>query len=191
MAYPEPIDLSSIEADIVARLTTYLQADITAGNVEVELLPDQAAPFKRPVQKKGRISVCYLSAKFDKNKAMGSVVQDRFNLFGVFCSSKTRLGAFGVNDLAAKVMLILLGYAPRQHERLIAEKSELYMREVDTAIWFERLEFTARSMAVEERIEVMPANIVDMTFEPSDDMPAGSPTVVVNANTEVGDNPIM
>lgn len=191
MAYPEPIDLTHIEADIVTRLISFLQADITAGNVEVELLPDQAAPFKRPISKKGRISVCYLSAKFDKNKAIGSVVQDRFNLFGIYCSSKTRLGAWGVNDLAAKALEILLGYAPLNHEKLVAEKSELYMREVDTAIWFERLDLTARSMAIEFKECPVVANIVDMTFQPDDSMPVDAPTVVVNADTEIGDNPII
>lgn len=193
MDYTNPIDVSSIEQNILERLQIVLAADITAGNIEVELLPDQPVNFNRPTKKTGRISVVYMGAEStDKIKSLsGTVIQDVFNLFGFFLCSKTRLGVGGVNDLYTKTLQALLGYPPLNHERMFFQKNTLFMRETDTALWFQRLEMKAKTVITQwDGDAIAPGRIVQITHEPSDAMPSGFPTIVVDENTPIGPNPL-
>lgn len=194
MDYTNPIDISSIEQNVLVRLQTVLAADIAAGNIEVELLPDQPVNFNRPTKKTGRISVVYMRTEpTDKIKSLsGCVIQDVFNVFGLFLCSKSRIGTGGVNDLYTKTLMALLGYAPLNHERMFLEKNTLFMRETDTALWFQRLEMKAKTVITQwDGDAVIPGRITQITHEPSDEMPSGYPTIVVDANSPIGPNPLI
>lgn len=193
MDYTNPIDISSVESNILQRFNTVLADDIADGIIEVELLPDQPVNFHRPTKKTGRISIVYMGTDPDvKLKSLsGAVVQDVFNLFGLFLCSKSRLGPGGVNDLYAKALKCALGYSPLNHERMYFHKNTLFMREIDTALWFQRLEMKARTVLTQwDGDAVIPGRIVQITHEPSDAMPSGFPTIVVDENTPPGPNPL-
>lgn len=180
-------DIDKVEDSLKARGDLKLAAEILAGTLEVEVLPDTAGGFKRPILRKGRISICYLDTDFDRIKSPEVVAQDGFNKFGFFLAAKSRRGPGGINDLIRLVYKWYVGFRPMGHEKLISVKTELYQRETDTGLWFAKVELKAQFMLVEFNDDPALPNIAQMTFEPP---VHGGAAVVVTAATVQGENPI-
>jgi hypothetical protein len=185
---PDDINIENYCENIKDRLELKLAADITAEILDIEVMPETAGGYKRPIKKKGRISICYLDTDFDKLKSIsGQVIQDEYNKFGLFLVSKSLYGAGGIYDLYAKSRKWLIGFRILNHEKLIAKKAELKMRENDTALWFMLFEVSGKATLVEYNDDPPAVSITRMTFKP----PVGTGAdVVVDENTQTGSNPI-
>lgn len=185
------ISIDNIEDNIKERLdlkiAELVESDLLCdGDIEVELLPETALAFKRPVQKKGRISICYMDTEYDRTKSPEVVAQDGYNKFAFFCVSKNRRGKAGVNDMIRIVLKYLIGYKPLGHEKLIAKKVELFMREPDTNLWMARVELSAKYMLIEFNDDPPAAAITEMKFDPP---VHGGAQVLVNEDTVPSSEP--
>jgi hypothetical protein len=186
---PTEISIDNIEDSLKDRLDTKLAAEIAAGDIEVEVLPDTPGAFKRAVAKKRRVSVCYLDTDFDKTMAPDVVAQNAFNKFGLFVAAKARRGPNGINDLIRLCVKYLVGFRPLGHEKITAVKIELYQRDTTDNMWMAKVELRAQYMLVEfndDPPEYGTGTIQEITFNP----PAyGGETVVVNSDTEISQQP--
>ncbi len=187
------ININNTEDALKAWLDLKLATEIAAGDIEVELLPDQPNSFKRVVAKKRRVSICYTDTMPDTDKLLSTdrISQEVWNNFSLFMACKTRKGEQGLNDLYDKLLKWVIGLALPGHTRFRFKKNELYMRDDNAGLFLMRLEVSARTRMLEgdHDFGVEYPKLIRIDFNPEPGY-AGE-NITVDENTVIGDNPIF
>lgn len=138
-----------LEKDIQQRLK-----DKVGTGIEVELLPEREADFRRPFQA-GRLSVCYKQSDFDKPLSTAQISQDEDQTFEVVIQARALRGLHGIYDLANRTRIALVGYIPTNARRVSAVSFKFEAKEEN--LWVYVFTFTTKSTIVEvAEDEVLP-----------------------------------
>lgn len=144
------------ETDIKNKLT----ADLGV-NIEVEILPESQAAYKRALQKP-KVDICYQKSTYQNPRIPHNIIQDEVMSFEIVITAKLRRGTNGIYDVFEKVRRSIIGFTPR-HCRQIYAKSFGLERYEDN-LWHFSFVVECESTLVENFTEYAGPNITEINF---------------------------
>lgn len=144
------------ETDIKTKLAT----DLGAG-VEVEVLPETLADFKRPFLK-SRVEVCYKKSTYQNPRLPHNIVQDEIMQFEIVLTTKLRRGTNGIYTLFQNVCNSIIGFKPTHCRQIYAKSFEI--ERFDDNLWYWTFTIECESTLVENFTEEAGANLNNLSF---------------------------
>lgn len=162
------------EQDILTRLTPF----VTAGAIDMVLIPQNQADFKRPFQK-GKITICYKGSKWGDPRSTAQISQEEEVMFQIEIQSRTLRGDRGIYLMKKALNQALIGFAPTDCDRMYAKESGMtsVAETLNDGVWTYSLIVACKTISVEDYEEDLSVILRRIT---NNDLTTGGSFIVEN-----------
>lgn len=139
------MNYDQLELDVLGRL-----APLQLAGVDVVLLPETEAEYKRPITR-SRVTIVYKESTFPEitqHRSMGYVIQEEVCQVEVIIWSRKLRGSHGIHVIAREVMRLLVGFEPTDCMKMYLVKNAYHMK--DGELWSYSAIFATHTQVVED-----------------------------------------
>jgi hypothetical protein len=160
------------EQDIADRLAPF----VTAGVIDIVLLPQNVSDFKRPFTK-GKITICYKGSKWQDPRSTAQISQEEEVMFQIEIQSRTLRGDHGIYLMKKALNQAIIGFAPTDCDRIYAKESGMtgVAETLNDGVWTYSYVVACKSISVEDYEEDLSVLLKKIT---NNDLTTGGSFVV-------------